>query len=52
MTITGPVACRLFGMHVLTHVVPGVDPDTQRGLAAEAFPGPVEVAVTHRTFDV
>ena len=37
---------------VLTHVVPGVDPDTQRGLAAEAFPGPVEVAATHRTFPV
>jgi ribonuclease BN (tRNA processing enzyme) len=37
---------------VLTHVVPGVDPDAQRSLAAEAFPGPVELAATHHTFDV
>ena len=40
------------GRLVLTHVVPGVDPESQRRLAAEVFGGPVEVASTHRAFAV
>lgn len=37
---------------VLTHVVPGVDPEDQRTRAAEVFAGPVEVAATNRSYDV
>jgi ribonuclease BN (tRNA processing enzyme) len=40
------------GRLVLTHVVPGVEPEAQLDLAAQAFGGPVELAETNRTFDV
>jgi ribonuclease BN (tRNA processing enzyme) len=39
------------GRLVVTHVVPGVEPEMQRGQAEEAFGGPVELAVANRTFD-
>jgi ribonuclease BN (tRNA processing enzyme) len=39
------------GRLVVTHVVPGVEPQTQRDQAEEAFGGPVELAMTNRTFD-
>lgn len=37
---------------VLTHLVPGVDPETQVGDATAAYGGPVEVARPHATYDV
>jgi ribonuclease BN (tRNA processing enzyme) len=37
---------------VVTHVVPGVDPEAQLGMARQAFGGPVELATTNRSFDV
>jgi ribonuclease BN (tRNA processing enzyme) len=37
---------------VLTHLVPGIDPEAQRRRAADAFGGPVELAATHATFPV
>lgn len=40
------------GRLVLTHVQPGVDPEQQRRDAAEAFPGPVELATVGVTFEV
>jgi ribonuclease BN (tRNA processing enzyme) len=40
------------GRLVVTHVVPGVDPETQRDLAEQAFGGPVELAAADRHFDV
>ena len=40
------------GRLLLTHVVPGVDPEAQRRDAAAAFGGPVEVATTGATVTV
>ena len=40
------------GRLVVTHVVPDVDPESQRALAAEAFGGTVELAVANRSFGV
>jgi ribonuclease BN (tRNA processing enzyme) len=40
------------GRLVVTHVVPGVDPATQRDLAADAFGGAVELAVANRSLAV
>ena len=40
------------GRLVVTHVVPGVDPEAQRTLAAAAFDGPAELAATHQSFEV
>jgi ribonuclease BN (tRNA processing enzyme) len=39
------------GRLVVTHVVPGVEPETQLDLAEQAFGGPVELAVANRSFD-
>jgi ribonuclease BN (tRNA processing enzyme) len=39
------------GRLVVTHVVPGVEPETQLDLAEHAFGGPVELAVANRSFD-
>jgi ribonuclease BN (tRNA processing enzyme) len=43
---------RQVGAHqlVLTHVVPGVDPEAQRRLADDAFGRPVDIAENGRTF--
>jgi ribonuclease BN (tRNA processing enzyme) len=40
------------GRLVVTHVVPGVELETQRELARRAFGGPVELADTHLSFEV
>lgn len=40
------------GRLVITHVPPGVDPEEQRRLAADAFPGPVDAAETGATLRV
>jgi ribonuclease BN (tRNA processing enzyme) len=40
------------GRLVVTHVVPGVDPDMQRDVAGQAFGGPVELAEANRSFQV
>jgi ribonuclease BN (tRNA processing enzyme) len=40
------------GRLVVTHVVPGVDPEVQRDLAEQAFGGPVELAASNRSFEV
>jgi ribonuclease BN (tRNA processing enzyme) len=37
---------------VVSHVVPGVDPDMQRDVAEQAFGGPVELAEANRSFRV
>jgi ribonuclease BN (tRNA processing enzyme) len=37
---------------VVTHVVPGVDPERQRDTAAAAFGRPVELAVPHTRFEI
>jgi len=40
------------GRLVVTHVVPGVEPETQLDLAEQAFGGPVELAAANRSFEV
>ncbi|MGH9191116.1 MAG: MBL fold metallo-hydrolase [Acidimicrobiales bacterium] len=40
------------GRLVVTHVVPGIDPDMQRDVAEQAFGGPVELAEANRSFEV
>jgi ribonuclease BN (tRNA processing enzyme) len=40
------------GRLVVTHVVPGVDPESQRELAERAFGGPVELATANRSYQV
>ncbi|MGH9111896.1 MAG: MBL fold metallo-hydrolase [Acidimicrobiales bacterium] len=40
------------GRLTLTHIVPGVDPEEQRELAAASFAGPVELASEHLTFEI
>ena len=40
------------GRLVLTHLVPGSDPDAHRTEAAAAYGGPVDVALPGRTFDI
>jgi ribonuclease BN (tRNA processing enzyme) len=39
------------GRLVVTHVVPGVDPEAQLEMAEQAFGGPVELAAANRSFD-
>jgi ribonuclease BN (tRNA processing enzyme) len=38
------------GQLVVTHVVPGVDPEAQLDMAGQAFGGPVELAAADRSF--
>jgi ribonuclease BN (tRNA processing enzyme) len=38
------------GRLVVTHVVPGVDPDAQLDMAGQAFGGPVELAAEDRSY--
>lgn len=40
------------GRLVVTHVVPGVEPEAQLDIAGQAFGGPVDLAATNRSFDV
>jgi ribonuclease BN (tRNA processing enzyme) len=40
------------GRLVLTHIVPGIDPDTQRAAAEATYGGDVSIATTGATFTV
>jgi ribonuclease BN (tRNA processing enzyme) len=40
------------GRLVVTHVVPGVDPEAQLDIAGQAFGGPVELAAADRSYQV